>query len=170
MARPRLIQNEREVLRRYERGHTLEQIQAWHEVTYQIRVSVSAINSAISRAGAPRRTPRHDEDILPWRGITARQSNTRLISALRAIGRRRRGQPLTAKADRAADALLRELDAGGLIVDYRPEGGPFLTKRLPSDHGRLARLPEGHEDTAEQDVGRIPNVPTHRTDSAEQAA
>ena len=136
------IPNEDEAVRWIKDGRTYTWIQSEIQRKYEVRIALSTLSDLRHRSGIPRRIQR-DVDLIPW-AIAKEHRHLYPVQMLRALSRRRAGEPNPARMNEKLDAWLRDREREGTVVHYELPGGWRYVKRRKAD----------------KDVIRIPVQPT----------
>ena len=135
------IQNETEVRRWFEEGHTYRWMANEYMRKYHLEVSPSLFSNLRRRRGWDRRINR-DDDLIPWE-IKREHRWAFAVRLLRFEARRRNGMKLSAKDEQVLTTWKQNLRSRGEVVHYDPGSlkGFHYVKRTLGDRD-IIREPE----------------------------
>ena len=133
------IQDLNEARRWLQEGKTYAWIVEEYKRKYNIETALSTWSMLRRREGIPRRIVR-DEELMPW-AVKKEHRYSNPAAMLRAEARRRAGQPLSPKIEKALDSWLATLQHENAVVHYDPERGWLYVPRREGIDTDLVRVP-----------------------------
>lgn len=150
------LQSPQEFERWWNEGRSYQWIIDEYMRKYNLEITPSAVGNWRARLGLPRRQER-DMDLIPWR-VEGEHVYKHALAMLRAEGRRRSGQPISAISAARLESWLKFLEEEDAVVHYDPDAVVVNPDTGEEERPGFFYVPRRRG--IDTDIIRVPDRPT----------